>query len=636
MKIINNMNENISQYLFTYMDNPDPRYAVMLKGKWGCGKSFFIQNWIEQYKGKINDGDAVLEPIYVSLYGLNNTSQITLAIDRVLHPFLYSKGVEITKKILKIAGKIAFKASLDWNDDGKDDVSMDATLDSLSLLTSHEKDAAIGPKLIVFDDLERCLIDMKLLLGYINKFVEHGACHVIIVGDETHATNDTKAKLLEFKEKTVGREFEIMPDMVSAIDYFINNDAPLTEWLTCKKAFILDSFQSTRCDNLRLLRQCLYDFSVLYNEIDNHLLEKGDTFMTSLLGSYVVVYCEYRGENRELLKEWDWSYFNGLSGDEATKERISSLQNKYSSIVNKYRIEVLDSSHVNQIIYEIETGKSLKEYAERLLNQIQGKANVQDRLAEFVHLSKDEFEQAYSELEYSIKAGNPSNLYVLGRSIALLVFFNSKNIHPIAEEIVFLVKEQITNCYSSIQNKDDLYQARALFIQGVSSFGRFCDNPLGKDISEFAKEEFEKRDGELKNKMEEALLNMDNDNIGRLIELSCESTPDHRCEYSWTSVFKNVDADTISDRILRLNNKSLQDLCQFFSYHYKFSFRFANGDNRYADDLSILQHINERLKKELTNRDSVDRYVLSMLIKYIAGAICRAGGNNDPIEMGDA
>ena len=167
--------------------------------------------------------------------------------------------------------------------------------------------------------------------------------------------------------------------------------------------------------------------------------------MTSLLGSYVVVYCEYRGENRELLKEWDWSYFNGLSGDEATKERISSLQNKYSSIVNKYRIEVLDSSHVNQIIYEIETGKSLKEYAERLLNQIQGKANVQDRLAEFVHLSKDEFEQAYSELEYSIKAGNPSNLYVLGRSIALLVFFNSKNIHPIAEEIVFLVKEQITN-----------------------------------------------------------------------------------------------------------------------------------------------------------------------------------------------
>lgn len=39
-------------------------------------------------------GNAVLEPIYVSLYGLKETSQITEAIDRALRPFLYSKGAE--------------------------------------------------------------------------------------------------------------------------------------------------------------------------------------------------------------------------------------------------------------------------------------------------------------------------------------------------------------------------------------------------------------------------------------------------------------------------------------------------------------------------------------------------------------
>lgn len=629
------MNANITQFLFTYMDNPDPRYAVMLKGKWGCGKSFFIQNWIELYKEKIKDGDAVLDPIYVSLYGLSSTSQITSAIDRVLHPFLYSKGVEITKKILKIAGKIAFRASLDWNDDGKEDVSMDATLDSLSLLASRDDNASLGPKLIVFDDLERCLIDMKLLLGYINNFVEHGACHVVIVGDETHTTDDTKAKLLEFKEKTVGREFEVMPDMGAALDYFIDNDVPLTEWLKSKKVFILDCFQSTKCNNLRLLRQCLYDFSVLYNETDEHLLKDGDVFMTAVLGSYVVVYCEYRGENRDLLKEWDWSYFHGLSGDETTKERISNLQNKYSFIANKYRIEVLDSSHIKQIIHEIETGLSLKAYVEISLNQLQGKVSLQDKLAEFVNLSNEEFEQAYNELVCEINTGKSPNLYVLGRSLALLVFFNYKMIHTIAGDTVSHAKDMIAHFYASIDNKDALYQARASFIQGISSFGKFCDNPLGKDISEFAKVEFEKRDGKLKNKMEEALLNMDNDNIGKLLELSGESTPDQRCEYSWTSVFKNVDANMISDRILRLNNKSIQNLCQFFSYHYKFSFRFAGGDNRYADDLSVLQHINERLREELTNRDGVDGYVLSSLIKYINGSIRRASGDNEPIELGD-
>lgn len=88
------MNENISQYLSKYIINPDPRYAVMLKGKWGCGKSFFVQNWIKDYQEGTKKGDAVLEPIYVSLYGLKETSQITEAIDRALRPFLYSKGAE--------------------------------------------------------------------------------------------------------------------------------------------------------------------------------------------------------------------------------------------------------------------------------------------------------------------------------------------------------------------------------------------------------------------------------------------------------------------------------------------------------------------------------------------------------------
>ena len=629
------MNDNISLFLFTYMDNPDPRYAVMLKGKWGCGKSFFIQNWIELYKEKIKDGDAVLEPIYVSLYGLSSTSQITSAIDRVLHPFLYSKGVEITKKILKIAGKIAFKASLDWNDDGKEDVSMDATLDSLSLLASHDDNASLGPKLIVFDDLERCLIDMKLLLGYINNFVEHGACHVIIVGDETHATDDTKAKLIDFKEKTIGREFEVMPDIGAAVDCFIDNDVPLTEWLKSKKTFILDCFQSTRCDNLRLLRQCLYDFRVLYNEIDNHLLEKGDTFMTPLLGSYIVAYCEYRGANRDLLKDWNWSYFNGLSGDEKTKERINYLQNKYSSIANKYRIEVLDSSHVKQIIYEIETGQSLKAYVEKSLCQLQGKVSLQDKLAEFIHLSNDEFVQTYNELVCDIKTGKSSNLFMLGRSLALLVFFDIKKIHTIEEDIVSHAKDMIAHFYASIDNKDDLYRERNAFYQGISSYGKFYDYPLGKDISDFATEKFEQRNNELKNKMEEALLCIDNDNIVRLIELSSESTPDHNCDYRLTSIFKNIDADIFSRRILSLNNKSIRELCQFFSQHYVFYCSLGNGCNHYAEDLPILHLVKERLESELPNRNGVDRYMLKNLVKYIDGAIRRADGENNPINISD-
>lgn len=629
------MNDYISQYLFTYMDNPDPRYAVMLKGKWGCGKSFFIQNWIEQYNKKVAKNDAVLKPIYVSLYGLQSTSQITSAIDRVLHPFLYNKSVKITTNIIKILGKIAFKVDLGSNKDEQGNVSMQATLDSLSLLTSHDNEVIIGPKLIVFDDLERCLVDMKLLLGYINNFVEHGFCHVIIVGDETHTTDDTKGKLLEFKEKTVGREFEIMPDMNAAIDYFINNDVPLTEWLKSKKAFILDCFRSTKCDNLRLLRQCLYDFNVLYNEIDEKLREKGEAFMTSLLGSYVVVYCEYRGENRDTLKEFDRSYFYGISGDETKKKRISEFQNKYSFIFNNYKINVLNTSHIKQIIHEIETGQSLKSYVEETLIQIQGKSSLQDKLANFSQLSNNEFEDAYIKLENDVNNNNIPNLFLIGRSLALLVFFDYKQIHPVSRKTISLAKQHIAKIYLSIDNKNDLYQAKTLFCQGTSSYGNFYENPFGKEITDYATLIFEQRNNELKNKMEEALLNIDNDNIESLIELSTEFTPDNRCEYRWTSVFKNIDADILSYKIQNLNNRSLEELCKFFSHHYMLCQALVKGDKRYAEDLNTLEKVKIKLEKVLPDRKCVDAYMLRKLVKYIDGAIRRAKGEINPIEISD-
>lgn len=59
--------------------NPDPQYAVLLKGKWGCGKTHFINHWIDAYKGNPTT-EQVLESIYVSLYGLSDTKQITTAI----------------------------------------------------------------------------------------------------------------------------------------------------------------------------------------------------------------------------------------------------------------------------------------------------------------------------------------------------------------------------------------------------------------------------------------------------------------------------------------------------------------------------------------------------------------------------
>lgn len=626
------MNEIISEYLFKYAEHPDPRYAVMLKGKWGCGKSFFVDKWVKQFSEKYKSGELTLHPIYVSLYGLKSIEQITKAIDQQLHPYLYSKGAEFTKKLFKVAGKIAFKTTIDWNGDGNDDMSFDATLDSLSLLTSKD-DAIGGSKIIVFDDLERCLIDMKLLLGYINTFVEHGACHVIIVGDETHATDSSKKLLLDFKEKTVGREFEIQPDTVAAVHFFLNDDVPMADWFKKQEQFIIEVFLATKCDNLRLLRQCLYDFNSLYQEVEEELLEKDDVLMVNLLGSYIVTYCEYRGQYHDVLRDWSGSYMWGLAGDDTTKNRINELQIKYRQIYSKYLYNVLNADHIKYIVYEIETGYSLKEYAENLLRDSQRVLTRQDKLAGFFSLTGGEFIIECDALIQDIYKGQIKGLYLLGRSLALLSFFDKEKIYWMPQAAISLAKRQIVDTYSLITDKRVLYQTRDAFRQGCGSFMQFYETAIGKDICDYVNEKFAKIEAMLPNKMEIVLNSLSNTNVSALKNLNGESTPDHQCAYNMTSVFKNINPQVFSERVLELTNANLRELSEFFSVHYLFSCSLGAGSNRYNDDLSFLLELKKMLILKFASRNGIDKYVSNHFLKHLDGAIKRAQGDNGGIMV---
>lgn len=43
------MNTLILDFLNSYADNTNPQYAVMLKGKWGCGKTHLIKEWKKRF-----------------------------------------------------------------------------------------------------------------------------------------------------------------------------------------------------------------------------------------------------------------------------------------------------------------------------------------------------------------------------------------------------------------------------------------------------------------------------------------------------------------------------------------------------------------------------------------------------------
>lgn len=621
------MNELISKYLSDYLHNPDPQYAVMLKGKWGCGKSFFVNKWIKEYKPA--DRKKSLKPIYVSLYGLKDTSQITESIDRVLHPLLYSKGAKLTKKLLGIAGKVVLKTSFEGNKEGKGDISLDATLDSLSILLSKDINI-LGNKLIIFDDLERCLIDMKLLLGYINSFVEHGSCHVILVGDETRVVSRWKKTLIEFKEKTVGREFEIMPDVDDAITCFLHGYIPSDEWLQNQKTLITDIFHATECNNLRILRQCLYDFNGLYAEVRDSIEENDEPFMQSLLASYIVVYCEYRGKCHDLFSHWEWSYTAGIA---VNSEMMGQIRQKYKSVEERYNLDVLNTNHITNIVRWIELGQSLNTYVKGTLEMMRHNTTHLEKLAGFRDMPLEVFETECSALEQDVVNNAFPNIFLLGRSLAFLAFFDHKSLFWMKQAVVSLAKKHVKESYTKQSTKEELYEQRNQFIQGLNSFGRFRETVVGADVIKYTDGVFNDCDKNLKNKFERVLSHITDDNVGQLLGLSQEPTPDKQCPYNLTSVFKNIEVEDLFNSVCNLSNKSLNILSSFLSLHYGFSYCLGNGSNMFSDDYAVLSDLRSRLEIEYKNRRSVDRYVLGNFMHNLDGAIKRASGYNDAIDL---
>lgn len=87
-------NDHIEKFLDYYLALPSaPEYAVLLRGNWGCGKSWFIRN----YQKKRND----INFLYVTLNGMTSIREIEESFFEQLHPILASKGMRIASKALK-------------------------------------------------------------------------------------------------------------------------------------------------------------------------------------------------------------------------------------------------------------------------------------------------------------------------------------------------------------------------------------------------------------------------------------------------------------------------------------------------------------------------------------------------------
>ena len=626
-------NDNIRNFLNAYVTNPDPRYALMLKGKWGCGKSFFIDSWLKEYQQpavEAGESDIVLKPVRVTLYGLKQTEQITKAIDRELHPLLYSKGMKVAKNILKIAGKIAFKTNLDLDGNGEDETSITTTLDSLSLFDSKD-DSVKGVRFLIFDDLERCLIDMKELLGYINYFVEHCGCHVVLIGDEKHVEGERKKLLDEFKEKTVGREFEVEPDVESAVSTFLTEDLPRVEWLVGQRDFIIRVFRASGCDNLRILRQCIYDFKAQFVQLNTQLVNNDQVVLKNLLGNFISVYCEYKGKNRDIIKGWKNSYFWSLSADKETPEKfaIRELQQKYHP-ENTDGIDVLNTTLMPYIVYHLESGYDITAFIEEQLQQNQAPLTVVDKLGLYYNMGNEEFLELCQEAEGMLMSNEMPNPYATGRAVGFMALFHEERLYWMKEALISKVKYNLSEEINRQTDKDQLYELRASFLTGVHSVQARKKMLAVIDIIQFLDNQFEKKEKTLTSRMEQALIDLSNANVGQLEALDKSSAPNKRSEYSLTPIFYRLDPDILMERIRQLGNNGKRTFASFLTQHYLL-YAYGDSTKQYEPDHDVIAALRDLVKEEVKSTQHVERYAYENLLEVLDAAEKRCGGDRNAL-----
>jgi hypothetical protein len=242
-------NGHVKEYLAYYVSLPHPpNYAVMVKGPWGIGKTYLISEFLEQHVKQRE------RYVYVSLYGMTTTDDFDAALLQAIAPASAAGAAKAGARI----GKTLLRS-----------VGTDSDVNVRDVIGKFKAD------LFIFDDLERCSAPINKVMGYINQFVEHDGCKVIIIANEQEIVDGEYAKR---REKLIGKTLEVRSSFNAAFSHFLARiDHPETKALLARCASAIAAvYRQSGLENLRILQQTIWDFDRFFRALGGRHRRNGE------------------------------------------------------------------------------------------------------------------------------------------------------------------------------------------------------------------------------------------------------------------------------------------------------------------------------------------------------------------------
>jgi len=555
--------ENFLDYYISLESSPD--YAVMLRGKWGSGKSWFIQNYIDNKKNKKSKNNF----LYVSLYGVTSFKDIEDSFFEQTHPILATKGMKIAGKIMK--GLLKATIHVDLNSDGTQGGSLRPEFPEINLpdyLKGTDK------KIIIFDDLERCSMEIHNILGYINQFVENNGSKVIIIANEDQIIEmdavesnnlmPDKLSYRKIKEKVVGKSFTILPDFFNAFENFIkfldNDEVKIL--LSAKKHIVEDFFSMSTYKNLRHLKQILLDFGRFYKMLPESATKKPE-LIDSLLSIFFAL--SYEIKSGALTEDKLSTTF----GIDAIFEHKNNEKSLYSEISSKYGGISFQNTpiplHLWEDFFKLGTINS-----KILATAIENSIYFQDentpawkKLWRYFEIDDEIFDSLYKQVFSDFKNMLIEDQYIVLQITGMLTYYSDiKLINIPKKEIIAIGIKNIKN----LESKKLLY-----YDYVVNSYHPNVSYGLEYHGIEIV--EFKKFLSDALEKFKESQIDTMPNIAFELLELVKSSSKDFDKKMTLlrdVSILNHIDASEFTEALMSLNNQGRVYICQILEKRYSY------------------------------------------------------------------
>lgn len=590
------MNKHIEENLKHYITLENPEYAVLLSGKWGSGKTYFIDRFVEDFLEQYTTGkkENKTKFIKISLFGLSKVTQIDEVIFQKLHPVLGHKYAKMTGSMLKSALKLGLNFDTDGN--GKPDTKL--TVDTKEFSFFSDDKTSDKELIFIFDDLERTSIELSEILGYINYLVEQSNFKVIILANEDEINE--KDDFNKFKEKVIGKTFEVKQDLDATFDTFIEMVENSKKALQECKVLIKSIFKTADYNNLRHIRQAILDFEYFYNQLDNRFQEHG-MIMKNLIQEFFAFSIEIKSGtlNNENFKEEFFDQWAHMLDKERKKTTLETTVDKYASYnldnlllnIDIWKMILLDGYVEENIITDILNNSKYL---------IDEETESWRRLWEYRDLEDDEFKSYLKDVVANFDDNKYKEQGKLLHVIALLLYFSKAKMYQKSQtDIIKKAKENIKSCIES--EKWDSIEYDNRHGAGAYSLGFFEreSSNMHTVLTYFKKEIQKSFNMQLKDKAKLLLQDFQNNNLEDL-EKKLQK------EFYRIPILSEMDIDDFISMLKNLKHKNIYDIVPIIKDRYSYIYDLED----ILSEEKFWKSVNHRILKDFDRNANPVKYNL--------------------------